>query len=74
MNHETAVADAAAKLREAIEAAQSAGYRVDFPTYALGNIGVSETKRVVPAENLTPAVPVIAQRRLAPSPPAADPA
>lgn len=60
MDHEKAVADAAGKLSDAIEAAQRAGYRVDFPTYALGTIAISETKRVTPtAEPETPSVPVI---------------
>ncbi len=49
MDHEKAIADAAVQLREAIRAAEAAGYRVSFPTYALGTIAVSATKRVTVA-------------------------
>jgi hypothetical protein len=75
MDHQKAVADAAATLLAAIQAAQAAGYRVDFPTYALSSVAVSETKKVAPAsaEPETPPVPVLGRRNPPPAEKATDP-
>lgn len=50
MDHIATITAAADKLREAIEAARAAGYRVDFPMHALTGIGISETRRVAQPE------------------------
>jgi hypothetical protein len=46
MDHIATITAAADKLREAIEGARAAGYRVDFPMHALTGIGISETRRL----------------------------
>jgi hypothetical protein len=55
MNHPQAVADAATKLAQAIQAARAAGYRVTFPDHALVAVPVSETGRVTQMELVTDA-------------------
>jgi len=50
MDHVSAINDAATALREAIDAAYAAGYRVDFPRHALEGVGISETARAARPE------------------------
>jgi hypothetical protein len=60
MNHPKAVAEAAEKLAQAIQAARAAGYRVTFPDHVLVGVPVSETRRLEPTlEGEAPPVPVL---------------
>jgi len=70
MDHIATITAAADKLREAIEAARAAGYRVDFPMHALTGIGISETRRVAQPEP-QPEPVTLAKGKRVEAPPAA---
>ena len=60
MDHPKNVAEAAATLAQAIQAARAAGYRVTFPDHVLIGVPVSETGRVAaPLAPEDPPVPVL---------------
>lgn len=59
MDHPKSVADAAANLAEAIQAARSAGYRVIFAEHTLAAIPVSDTGRTLPAAPPAPEEPPV---------------